>query len=296
MDDSQSQEVDYDEIDLSESQGEVIDLNDEPVVEALPRHVKKSVTRLVALFPFHTRNEIIKVVKGFCKLHPADTDIDNIVEECTQTFESKQPEPEVTLLQRKDSVKLSPLQEVLKVLPQAKATYVEGLLAKYNNGVNEVVQDMLEKGYEKEEAKPSSSSTSKTPELDFISTSWTTTAPYRANALVELENNFPYLRVTSLTKIFETHKFHYYPTYKTLLDATGNAATYHSGSSALQTYYSPLMVAELRGKCAEYKEVPLVRICWLAYGLHETVYPPIPIPLIGRRMVEQLGLFVIEAC
>eukprot|EP01034_Spumella_vulgaris_P031555 gene31555-38974_t len=105
---------------------------------------------------------------------------------------------------------------------------------------------MLEKGFEKEEARKAEK------DVDFTSTSWETTQQYRANASVELENNFPYLTVKAIAKMLEANKFHYFATHKAIFEVTQNIAQYSETSStpSLTSLYSATVIAELRQKCA----------------------------------------------
>ncbi len=245
------------EVDDPKAQNNIVDLNDsqeeeENVELHMPRHMKKALSRLSSAFPFNTKHKIAKVLQTYCDANPNEITVINIVEACSTILNNGDHDPSAeNETQEQDEVQLieavqkqiSPLEEVLRVLPNAKTAYVESLLAKFNNQPNEVLQDMLEKGYEKAEVqKP-------VVELDFTSTSWVTTPLYRQNALIELGNNFPYLKVAGFPKLFETHKFHYYATYKAIYEVTGNAARYSPSSNTLTTHYSPAMLLELRAKC-----------------------------------------------
>ncbi len=207
--------------------------------------MKKAISRLTAAFPFSTENEVSQVVCKYHKSNPDDTKVSNIVEQCSKVLTGKNGiAPEVEII---ETIKISPLQEILKILPQAKASYIEGLLAKFGNQTNDVLQDMLEKGYEREVANSSSSSSAS--ERDYTSTSWETTPLYRQNATVELENNFPFVKVKELATCFASHKHHYYPTYKTVFEVFGNVARYNVSTGEMLSFYSPLLIAELRSKC-----------------------------------------------
>ena len=107
----------------------------------------------------------------------------------------------------------SPLQEILDLFPEAKESYVKGLLSQHGNSkqsIINIVQEMAEKGYDKKRKEPQKE------ELDFSSTSWETTEAYRNNALVQLQNDFPYIRVDALRVLFSHHKHHYMPTLRSV--------------------------------------------------------------------------------
>lgn len=240
--------------------GNVVHLEEESV---LPRHIKKSVSRLIASFPFNTKKAITKLCQKYCNDHPNQFDINTIVKECTKELEAVpvilddsqaddfgvpshnnsssngRKEDEVVMVEH---IKLNPVQEVLKVLPNAKVAYIEGLLQKFGNVVNDVVQDMLEKGYEREEVKEVPA------DLDFTVTSWETSQLYRAQAQAELQSNFPYLQIKGLSKLFESHKYHYYPTYKAVMDLTGCAATYNLATGLINHIFTTAKMNELKSK------------------------------------------------
>ena len=135
---------------------------------------------------------------------------------------------------------LSPLQEVLKVFPAAKKQYITSLLNKYNQSLEQVVQDMLEHGYEKETTiipttntinnnhnNTNTTNSTMHTSKDFTSnTSWETSFEYRRNALVELNLNFPYIGIKSLQSIFAYHKSHFYHALKYLEDLLGLQVLY----------------------------------------------------------------------
>ena len=65
--------------------GNIIHLEDDDV---LPRHIKKSVSRLVASFPFNTKRQITKICQKYCQDHPNQLDINMIVKDCTKELEN----------------------------------------------------------------------------------------------------------------------------------------------------------------------------------------------------------------
>jgi len=96
---------------------------------------------------------------------------------------------------------------VTSVFPDAQLACITKLLKKYGNDVDSVVQDMISNGYEKVEII----NVVKPKELDYRSTSWVTSTSYREVALSALSNDFPFIHVKSIGKIFENNNYHYYP-------------------------------------------------------------------------------------
>lgn len=128
----------------------------------------------------------------------------------------------------------NPVTEVLKIFPNAKVSFVESLLSRLGNNVEFAVQEMIEKGFEKESKVksklhttgnsntegPSSNSNgngNNKKEYDFTSSSWDTSTLYRKHALIELGHNFPYFKDAAIKRVFEgSGKKHYYHTVKLL--------------------------------------------------------------------------------
>jgi hypothetical protein len=110
------------------------------------------------------------------------------------------------------------------VFPDAKVTFIKEKLAKLSSNsasVALIINEMLEKGYEKPEKVELMKAESK---LDFKSTNWTTSEKYRENASKQLQNDFPFLTVESLRGTFATHKYHYTPTRLAIEKAIGRKA------------------------------------------------------------------------
>jgi hypothetical protein len=242
---------------------EVVDLEKVAVQKLSSKDMKTIVNRLLTAFPFNTEGKIKQQVRTYSLVNPEDRDVANIVKqvsvnleaanksmEDTQEEEENYDEPDDENEEKEDEeeeevyVAANPVAEVLRVLPNAKRAFVEKLLKAHGNHVNNVVQEMLEKGFEKEEAKKEEK------EIDFTSTSWETTPLYRQNAAIELENNFPFLRVANFGKLLAENKNHYFATYKFINDITQNVAQYDESTNKLSTVYSTTMVAELRQKCS----------------------------------------------
>lgn len=152
---------------------------------------------------------------------------------------------------------VTPVSEVLTVFPDADLKDVERLLKLYQNGVEYVVQHMIEKGYVKAERPPqaSTSSSSQQIERDFTSASWETSAEYQADAIVELTNNFPCIRNDTLTKLFRREKLHYYHTVKCLEEVTGMPARLDYGDHGFSAtiYYDAATMQRIRTSIAAYK-------------------------------------------
>ena len=99
--------------------------------------------------------------------------------------------------------------------------------------IQQIINQMLEKGYEKQ---ASIVPKAPVPKRDFGNISWETSTAYRTCAIIQLQvctkshpcdtiptqrlttnpsqNDFPFIRVDSLRKYFETNNFHYTPTLK----------------------------------------------------------------------------------
>ena len=94
------------------------------------------------------------------------------------------------------------------------------LLIEHGNtkeGIISIIQLMADKGYERKEREKEE----REEKRDFESTSWETPSEYRENALVQLQNDFPFLKVDSLRTILTRYKFHYTPSLKALEKALG---------------------------------------------------------------------------
>ena len=134
-----------------------------------------------------------------------------------------------------DSIKY----EILRMFPEADNNYIDQICLKYNNMLDSIVIDMLENGYTKR-VKPNTSSTSSSSStsnhnntnsnntnnannkastihtIDFSSSSWETSPTYRAAALYTLTNDFPFIRIDDIKKLFITCKYHYFPAVELL--------------------------------------------------------------------------------
>lgn len=181
---------------------------------------------------------VTNCVQAFCNENPAIRDVHSIVQRCepqlkgpvqpaaavgTSSIKPEAVAPKVTVIdysdygdgeEDDDDVAIhqsTPLLEVLRMFPNAKRSYVEQLLEKSAYRIEVVVQNMLDKGYEKKEAAPSASAAQpSTPAVDYTSNSWETSASYRKDAVTELQRNFPFLTLPSLTQYFKREKFHFY--------------------------------------------------------------------------------------
>ena len=136
-----------------------------------------------------------------------------------------------------DSIKF----EILRMFPEADNNYIDQICLKYNNMLDSIVIDMLENGYTKRaKANTSSSSSSSftsnhnntnsnnnnntntnkanstTSTIDFSSSSWETSPTYRIAALHTLTNDFPFIRIDDIKKLFITCKYHYFPAVELL--------------------------------------------------------------------------------
>eukprot|EP01039_Chlorochromonas_danica_P006965 gene6965-7706_t len=206
---------------------------------AQPLHIRKAVTRVLAARPQLSRAVVLDTVQTYCRDHPNERNTAVIVKYSLDTLDqldeavdisateddlvviqptpiggtdekeaSKNEEVEVVSTSR-----FSPLGEVLKILPDAKPSFVTNLLNQHNDNVGIVMELMLDKGYEKdvviEEVKEV---IPVVEEKDFTSQSWTTSSQYRIDALNMLNRNFPFLKVSHIEKMFSCHQFHYYPT------------------------------------------------------------------------------------
>ena len=125
----------------------------------------------------------------------------------------------------------SPLQEILVLFPDANESFVRSLLVKYGSSrqsIIEVVQIMAEKGYDKKDKKRQEE------EMDYSSTSWKTSSTYRDNSLIQLQNDFPYIKVEALKTVFTSYKHHYMPTLRSLEEAIGRKANNYKLARKIQ--------------------------------------------------------------
>ena len=127
--------------------------------------------------------------------------------------------------------KATPLDEVLSVFPNASHDYVNNLLLALP--VEAVINNMVEKGYERQPKATMDLDT------DYTVTSWETSIQYRANALVQLQRDFPILKLEGLRRLFsnDKNKHHYTPTLR-LIESTLNisAHRYPDPVVALKTF------------------------------------------------------------
>ena len=125
----------------------------------------------------------------------------------------------------------SPLQEILDLFPQAKESFVRARLAQCGSSkqsVINIIHEMADKGYDKRENKV------REEEKDYSSTSWETAETYRSNAMVQLQNDFPFIRVEALKTLFAQHKHHYMPTLRATEKAIDRKANNYKFSRTIQ--------------------------------------------------------------
>ena len=119
-------------------------------------------------------------------------------------------------------VELTPLEEILSIFPDAKASFVTQLLGKYGN-TPLTLEEMMTKGYEKDEKKKIVVA----KDYDFDSTSsFVCSELYCANAYTKLQNDFPFLMGKGLKAVLTEKKFHYLPTLKSLEATLGVKAQF----------------------------------------------------------------------
>lgn len=154
---------------------------------------------------------------------------------------------------------ITPINEVLSVFPDADSSEVERLLFMYQDHVETVVQHMLEKGYAKVDIKNSrQSKINEAAELinkDFFSATWETSADYRSDAVIELINNFPFIRNDCIAKLFRKEKQHYFHTVKYIEEATGMSArmSYHDNGFSSFYFYDTATMQRIRAALDTHK-------------------------------------------
>eukprot|EP01041_Mallomonas_annulata_P003427 gene3427-6798_t len=184
------------------------------------------VKTLIDLFPNRSTKNLRNLAYNQCTDNQQVSNVGEIVEKCCRILNNEEyiiVDDNFVVENRTSSsshsnnnAKLSPLETVLEVFPDAKDEYVQALLSKLGNDLPQVLRDMAEKGYDRVEAKKPE------PVLDFSSTAWETTEPYKASALVALQNDFPFLRMVGLKALFLQYKQHYAPTRDVIDKATGS--------------------------------------------------------------------------
>jgi hypothetical protein len=103
----------------------------------------------------------------------------------------------------------SPMESVLDVLPDADQKGVTTLLQRFKNDVEQTLQYMMDNGYEKRTIKQVKVVTPKI-QHDFASNLWEPSSHYRSDALLQLQFDFPFIRVNCLRDIFAAQKNHYW--------------------------------------------------------------------------------------
>jgi hypothetical protein len=127
---------------------------------------------------------------------------------------------------------ITPLQEILSVFPDAKVDAVKAILSRCGSNstsIASIINEMLEKGYEKRPKLDLSKQLGK--KIDFKSTSWTVSEKYKANSVQQLQNDFPFLKVESIRILLEKYKQHYTPARLAIEKAVGRKAHNYSISS-----------------------------------------------------------------
>lgn len=224
--------------------------NDKDVVEIvevkekkLPAHIAESIEQIILNNDDWSHQQVRSAVLAFCRQNPTIYSVDHIAggalgllfdgfamnTACSSSSSSSNSANAIDVEDEVEMVSISPATHVLAVLPDADLSEVEALLAKLVNNVEHVVQHMMEHGYKKAAPKSSSSSSKDPvkPALDFSSNVWETSSAYRADAVVELTNNFPFIRKDSLDRIFRKEKFHYYLALKYLEETVKVQARMH---------------------------------------------------------------------
>jgi uncharacterized protein YqeY len=131
---------------------------------------------------------------------------------------------------------LTPTESVLDVFPDAEDSFVGGLLKKYNNNVELAIQHMAENGYEKRTVRAKVVAAA---EKDFSSSSWETSSNYRSLAVLQLQFDFPFIRVTCIKELFADCKHHYWHALnkiETDLGVKAGQFTYSKGGFSAVTH------------------------------------------------------------
>jgi hypothetical protein len=143
------------------------------------------------------------------------------------------------------SLIMSPLNQILEIFPDAKSSWINDSLAKFNNEVQDVLNIMLGNGYEKVPI-PEVIKNVSCEKIDFLSTKRITSENYRFNAMFELQNNnFPFLELSGIHYIFLKNNCHYFPTLKEIETLIGyNAMNFHNKKPAPMTTADKKQVQE----------------------------------------------------
>jgi hypothetical protein len=188
-------------------------------------YVHETINMLHQIFSSYDINAIARTVQEFCKTHPDITSSNQIMEYCADILtnstdevtvvSSSIPNPNTITTSSSSSSSgisqkkpLTVVQEILIIFPDAKTEYINKLITKYNGSINDIIQDMVDNKYEVEKkviAPPKD-------KIDFTSNKWQTSIAYRDCALICLQNDFPFVRVVVIRKLFEDNLFHYYHT------------------------------------------------------------------------------------
>lgn len=144
------------------------------------------------------------------------------------------------------SVKPSPLQQLLMIFPTAKVSYASRILQQHDNNIQVVADLFFQKGYEKEE-KISNTSSSST-DIDFMKTSsFVPTVDYKDQALLLLQNHFPFISLVSLREFFTFNPDvlgHYAIAYEILSKTLGVIPRDGFSLSPLPKDFNPLVSQE----------------------------------------------------
>ena len=122
-----------------------------------------------------------------------------------------------------NSGKKNPLYEIINIFPDADEKYITNLIESYGSSsqsINTIIQQMADKGYSKRQIVQQTVNN----KIDFSSTSWETTPLYRENALIQLQNDFPYIKIESIRSLLISKNYHYTPSLQAIEAALNRKA------------------------------------------------------------------------
>lgn len=220
--------------------------NKSPIKQS-SRLLRKSVNRILELYPELSREFVESKVEKVIQSNPLVREINQMVQRTIDSINDIEENDDVIYLDNQFSsnhddifeinsfpqtkiVNVDPVLEIKKIFPLAKKDFIKKQLMKHGliensypldtPEISSILQEMAEKGYEKEDT-PAITETIKT---DFLSKTWTTPDVYRTNALTELSYNFQFIKSISIEKVFAHEEFHYYHTLQLLEKITGTFA------------------------------------------------------------------------
>lgn len=119
----------------------------------------------------------------------------------------------------------NPVNDIMQIFPEATRSGIENLLKTHCNNTQSVISYMMEHSYEKDKKKIIHNPAD-CIEYNSIS-SFAVSGVYKRNAETQIQNDFPYLKLSGLRILLASKNYHYYPTLLALEELSGQKAQFH---------------------------------------------------------------------